>query len=173
MSNNYNEMYEKLVLNDKDFTGMIAYAIYKSEKRETIRNGLDVAAFTALKLQKHEVNKYRNDANQLVTLFLQTAADDKIKSIKKEISKKINKIAVEDLPKDTLGARLLTWHNAGASGIIGNFWTGVIVAVFIWFMADSNAWDSAKDSAVNATKKVYQHAATANSQENKSDSHTQ
>ncbi|MCP1497109.1 hypothetical protein J2Y86_001816 [Pseudomonas migulae] len=100
MSDQYNQMHEKLVKTSEDFTGMIAYSIYKAEKREAIKNGLNIVEFTKLKLQSNEIGKYKREADGLVNLFLQAAADEKIKGIKAELARKINKLTLDSLPKD-------------------------------------------------------------------------
>lgn len=150
MAKSYNQMHEKLVKNKNDFSGMIAYSIYKTEKRDAIRKGRNISEFTQLKLQPNEVKKYKKEAEDLVNIFLQAAADDEIDRIKEQLSKEIVKISVKELPADPWYKKLFRWHNSGASGVVGNFWTGVIIAVFVWFMAEQGAWDSAVDSATSA-----------------------
>ncbi|MDS1774059.1 hypothetical protein QX226_22360 [Vibrio vulnificus] len=158
MSKNYNQMHEKLVKNKQDFAGMIAYSIYKTEKRDAIRKGFNVDEFTKIKLTPNEVRKYKKEAEDLVNLLLQASADEEIKRIKEQLAKEINQITIKGLPKEPFYKKLLAWHNGGAAGVIGNFWTGVIVAVFVWFMADQAAWTSAKDSAENAVKNLISKA---------------
>ncbi|RKJ84387.1 hypothetical protein D6R50_22255 [Aeromonas veronii] len=145
----YNKMHEKLVKNDRDLVGMIAYSIYKVEKRKAICSGLDINGFTKLKTQPHEIASYKQKAEALANLFLQTAADDEIKKIKNELAAKINNIAMEDLPKDSTWKRFTKWHHSGASGVIGNFWTAVIVATFVYFFSDAGMWEKAKETAVS------------------------
>ncbi|MGL5486669.1 MAG: hypothetical protein ACRDC6_10310 [Shewanella sp.] len=142
-------MHEKLVKNDRDLVGMIAYSIYKVEKRKAICNGLDINEFTKLKSQSHELASYKQKAEMLANLFLQTAADDEIKKIKNELAAKINNIAMEDLPKDSTWKRLTKWHHSGAAGVIGNFWTAVIVAMFVYMFSDAGLWEKAKETAVS------------------------
>ena len=158
MSKTYNQMHEKLVKSKQDFTGMIAYSIYKTEKRDAIKNGINVDEFTRLKLRPNEVKKYKSEAEGLVNLFLQAAADDEIKRVKEQLTKEINQITIKGLPKEPWYKKLACWHNSGAAGVIGNFWTGVIVAVFVWVMADQGAWESAKESAETAVFKVISSA---------------
>ncbi|WP_375320615.1 hypothetical protein [Aliivibrio logei] len=148
MSNNYNKMHEKLVKNENDFVGMIAYSIYKKEKREAVRQGdVDIEQFMKIKLQTSEIKKYRKEATELTNYFLQSAADDEIKKIKEQLVKGINSLTVKDLPSDGHWTKLKNWHHSGAAGVIGNFWTGVIVAIFVWLLADPTSWENAKDSA--------------------------
>lgn len=152
MSDQYNQMHEKLVKTSEDFTGMIAYSIYKAEKREAIKNGLNIVEFTKLKLQSNEIGKYKREAEGLVNLFLQAAADEKINGIKAELAAKINKLTLDSLPKDPMYKGLFRWHNSGSAGVVGNFWTAVIVAAFVWVFADSSSWNAAKENAINSVK---------------------
>ena len=100
MAKSYNQMHEKLVKNKNDFSGMIAYSIYKTEKRDAIRKGRNISEFTKLKLQPNEFKKYKKEAEDLVNIFLQAAADDEIDRIKEQLSKEIVKISVKELPAD-------------------------------------------------------------------------
>ena len=152
MSNQYNQMHEKLVKHKKDFVGMIAYSIYKTEKREAVKGGLDIAAFTKIKSQPNEIKKYRAEAVGLATLFLQAAADDKLKVVQDRLASQISNLTLEALPKEPLRKSLMKWHSSGSAGIVGNFWTAVIVAIFVWAFADQSAWNNAKDSAMKTAQ---------------------
>ncbi|WP_152564684.1 hypothetical protein [Aeromonas veronii] len=149
MPSEYNKMHEKLVKNNKDFVGMIAYSIYKAEKREAIRHGRSIKEFTELKNQRNEIMRYKHDAEELANIFLQTAADDEIKKIKGELADKIHNMTLDDLPKDSALVRFKKWHHNGAAGIIGNFWTAVIVAMFVYAFSDAGIWEKAKETAVS------------------------
>lgn len=154
MSKAYNQMHEKLVKNKQDFSGMIAYSIYKAEKRDAIRRGRNVEEFTQLKLQPNEVNKYKKEAEDLVNIFLQAAADEEINRIKEQLIKEVGKITVKGLPSDSFYKKLKCWHNNGAAGVVGNFWTGAIVAIFVWLLADQATWEKAKESAKQAVSNI-------------------
>ncbi|VVN37097.1 hypothetical protein PS662_05229 [Pseudomonas fluorescens] len=152
MGDQYNQMHERLVKTSEDFTGMIAYSIYKAEKREAIKNGLNIVEFTKLKLQSNEIGKYKREAEGLVNLFLQAAADEKINGVKAELAGQINRLTLDSLPKDPMYKGFFKWHNSGSAGVVGNFWTAVIVAVFVWVFADSSSWNTAKDNAISSVK---------------------
>ncbi|HDS1735205.1 hypothetical protein [Pseudomonas sp. BP8] len=148
MSEKYNQMHEKLVRNKKDFVGMIAYSIYKTEKREAVKGGMDISAFTRIKSQQHEIKKYRAEADGLATLFLHATADEKLKGVQSRLADQINNLTLDSLPKSGMFKRLWKWHASGSAGIIGNFWTAVFVAVFVWAFSDPSIWGEAKDSAL-------------------------
>lgn len=154
MSKEYNQIYEKLVTAENDFVGMIAYAIYKREKRNATRKQLNIDEFLRIKSQPNEIKKYKREAEELVNMLLQAATDEELSRVRTALAKKITAMAIEDLPDEPLHSSLLRWHNAGAAGIIGNFWTGAIVAVFVWFLSDHQAWQQAKESAYKAAAAV-------------------
>lgn len=154
MSKNYNQIYEKLVSHENDFSGMIAYAIYKGEKRIAIQKKRDLSEFVNLKTQPNEIKKYKIEADDLINRLLQAAADEELKKVKDELTKKISYITFNDLPKDSKIRSLVKWHNIGAAGIVGNFWTGVLIAIFVWFLSDPVVWQQAKDSAYDAAAKI-------------------
>jgi hypothetical protein len=167
MSKEYNKMYEKLVSNANDFSGMIAYAIYKNEKRTAIKNGRDISEFVRLKLQPNEVRKFKTDADELINRMLQAAADEELNKVKDELGKKIAAITFNDLPKDSKSKSLIKWHNNGAAGIVGNFWTGAIVAISVWLLSDPAVWQQAKDSAYKTAAKLVAISDTQQEEANK------
>lgn len=148
MTQEYNKIHEKLVKSENDFEGMIAYSIYKKDKREAIKKGFDMNEFTRLKLQPNEIKRYKDEANKLVNVFLQTAIDEKIVSIRAQAFERFQKIAQAEMPSKTIWRKLADWHNNGAAGIFGNFWTAMIIAAFVFFMSDSDVWQRTKDNAV-------------------------
>ena len=147
-------MYEKLVSNESDFSGMIAYALYKSEKRIAIKNQRNIDEFVKLKSQPNEILKYKSHADNLINRFLQAAADVELQNVKHELTQKISAITFNDLPKENKWQSLVRWHNNGAAGIVGNFWTGVIVAIFVWLLSDPEVWQQAKQSAYKAAAEL-------------------
>lgn len=150
MISKYNQMHEKLVKNEKDFVGMIAYSIYKSEKRQAIKAGLNMTEFTKLKIQSNEIKKYKSEAESLANIFLQAAADDKLKNVQGRLAEQISKITLNELPKEHWRKGLWRWHTSGAAGVVGNFWTAVVVAIFVWMFADQASWDKAKNNAIDS-----------------------
>ena len=152
LNKQYNQIYEKLVEKDRDFIGMIAYAIYKSEKRSHILSGQHPDNFVNIKSSPTEIKRYRKEAEDIVNNLLASFADQKIAEIKKQISEEIISIANENLEKPSKSKAVLSWHNNGASGIVGNFYTGAVVAIFVWLFSSNEAWQAAKDSALAAVK---------------------
>ncbi|WP_024953383.1 hypothetical protein [Cobetia crustatorum] len=154
MTQKYNKIHEKLVINENDFEGMIAYSIYKKEKRDAIKKGFDVDEFTRLKLQANEIKKYKKEANELINIFLQTAIDEKIVSIRSQAFESFEKIAQAEMASKPIWKKFTRWHNNGAAGMFGNLWTAIIIALFVFIMSDPDDWKRTKDNAVDNTFSV-------------------
>jgi hypothetical protein len=156
VSKEYNQVYEKLVKDQNDFTGMIAYCIYKHEKRLWILKGEDAEQFVKLKLQPHEIIKYNTQADSLLTIAYQANADEEIERIQQSLAQEMINLAKKTKSEGNI-SRLLSWHNSGASGIVGNFYTGAVAAIAVWFLSSPEAWSHAVNSAL-ATAKQFWHA---------------
>jgi hypothetical protein len=154
-------MHEKLVKNEKDFVGMIAYSIYKSEKRQAIKAGRSMTEFTQLKIQANEIKKYKAEAERLANIFLQAAADDKLKNVQGRLADQISKITLNELPSEHWSKGVWRWHTSGGAGVVGNFWTAVIVAMFVWAFADQSSWDRAKNNAIDSASAALSKVHTA------------
>ncbi|KAA1159523.1 MULTISPECIES: hypothetical protein [Pseudoalteromonas] len=146
MSNQYNKVYEKLVKSQNDYTGMIAYCIYKDEKRKWIQEGHKAEEFVRLKLMKHELKKYEKSADELLTKVFQANADEEADKIQKLLSQEMVAVARKSMNKSR-GAKFWSWHNSGAAGVFGNFYTGAVVAILVWILSTPEAWASAIYSA--------------------------
>ena len=146
MSKKYNQVYEKLVKSQSDYTGMIAYCIYKNEKRKWLRDGNDADDFVKLKLMSHELNKYKVAADELLSTAYQANVDDEVEKIKSSLANDMIAIATTSL-NDSKASRFKNWHHSGAAGIFGNFYSGLIVAVLVWIFSSPEAWSNALASA--------------------------
>ncbi|EGR4363181.1 hypothetical protein FXE65_03240 [Vibrio cholerae] len=146
MSKQYNQVFEKLVKNQNDYTGMIAYCIYKDEKRKWMQQGNDAEEFVRLKLMRHELNKYKKSADELLTKVFQANADEEAEKIKNMLSKEMVNVARNSLSKrkrDTF----IEWHHGGIGGVFGNFYTAAIVAFLVSLFASPDSWNAALISA--------------------------
>ena len=149
LSKQYNQIYEKLVANQKDYTGMVAYCIYKNEKRKWLRDGNESSEFVKLKLMAHEIAKYRKAADELLTLAYQANAEEEVEKIKKTLATELIGTATKSLGT-AKGSRFWPWHNSGASGVFGNFYTGLVVAAFVWIFSSKEVWlDALKSATTN------------------------
>lgn len=146
MNKEYNQVYEKLVKHQNDYTGMIAYCIYKDEKRKWIRQGHGADEFVRLKLMRHELKKYEKAADELLTKVFQVNADEEVEKIKSKLSQEMVNVARDSINKNKKD-RLKSWHHSGVGGVFGNFYTGGIVALLVWIFSSPEAWASAITSA--------------------------
>jgi hypothetical protein len=101
-NNDYNKVYESLVTSDKDIVGMLAYAIYKKQKQETVKdyrlnnNGdrpksTDLESFHKLALQRTQLDMYRKQATELTQGLTNSLLKSKQKDIKDIIDGHLSK----------------------------------------------------------------------------------
>lgn len=149
---NGNRIYSKLVTSQKDFIGMIAYAIYKKEKIKRAEAGEDVKAFVKVKNNSAELKRYKKEAEELMAGLLQLTIQEQTKNIEKQIS--------DDLASFMAGkrkgkwSRFFSWHNSGAGGLVGNIYTVLVSVILVYIFSSSDGWNSAKLSAIDAFKKL-------------------
>ena len=149
LSKKYNQVYEKLVKSQNDYTGMIAYCIYKNEKRKWISEGHDADEFVKLKLMTHELAKYKKAADSLLSTAYQANADVEVDKIKKSLANEMITIATHSLD-NSKASRFKNWHHSGAAGVFGNFYSGLIIAVLVWIFSSPESWRNALASAKSA-----------------------
>lgn len=151
-AHNANRIYSKLVTSQKDFVGMIAYAIYKREKIKLAEAGGDVNAFVKVKNNTAELKRYKKEAEELMEGLLQLTIQEQKKNIEKQIS--------DDLASFMAGkrkdrwSRFFSWHNSGAGGLVGNVYTVIVSVVLVYIFSSDTGWASAKTSAIEAFKKL-------------------
>lgn len=98
MTTPYNHIFTRLVQDDPDFVGMVAYALYKKQKIEWIRqfasqNGgrepseQELGPFHDLSNMQSMIDSYRNQAVDLLDMFLDFALADKVEQIRQELMK--------------------------------------------------------------------------------------
>lgn len=98
MATPYNHIFTRLVQDDPDFVGMVAYALYKKQKIEWIRqfasqNGgrepseQELGPFHDLSNMQSMIDSYRNQAVDLLDEFLDFALADKVEQIRQELMK--------------------------------------------------------------------------------------
>lgn len=91
-NNKYNKVYDTLVQNDKDFVGMLAYAFYKRQKQEYIKDlklnnkkspsDSDLESFIKIANSKNQIDTYRNMATELTGRITNEILISKQKEIK-------------------------------------------------------------------------------------------
>ncbi|MCU0285385.1 MAG: hypothetical protein MUF15_03195 [Acidobacteria bacterium] len=91
----YNTIYEKLVSNEYDFVGMVAYAIYKKSKLAYIEDhskkygnapqDSDLKAFHLNSLSNPQLRMYQINAEKIIEGFVVQMAQDKVEEIEKKM----------------------------------------------------------------------------------------
>lgn len=91
----YNTIYEKLVSNEFDFVGMVAYAIYKkskiayiqahSEKHGELPQDSDLEAFHLNSLSDPQLRMYKITAEDIIKGFVVQIAQDEVKEIEEKM----------------------------------------------------------------------------------------
>lgn len=101
MANNYNKVYERLVSTDKDYVGMLAYAIYKRQKIEFIKEhklnnsgqkptDTELDNFHTLALQPSQLEMYKKQAVSLTQGMTNTIIANKKNEIQEFIDGNLN-----------------------------------------------------------------------------------
>lgn len=96
MANGYNHIFDKLVQNDGDFVGMVAYTIYKRQKVEWLKRFQQdhsripdddevEAGFSRFSNMQSQLDAYREQALDLLDSFLDFALDEQIREARDDI----------------------------------------------------------------------------------------
>ncbi len=142
MSRKYSYIFSKLVENDTDIVGHIAYALYKSDKVNYIENfkesnkreptDEDLDAFHSVSSQIESVRKYRFVAAHILRDFLDNSLDESIEKIEQDCANRHAEI-LKDVIKPLLPKKKSTtfWHGVLQS-VAGAFIFAIIVAAFVF-----------------------------------------
>lgn len=111
MKQKYNFIYEKLVRSENDLVGLVAYGIYKKHKIEFITkikeesarepDDVECNAFFISSTTDSQLNKYRNDAESLLSEMVMTASGKEIEEYEIEMLKDYQKAIRKALPSNT------------------------------------------------------------------------
>lgn len=135
MAQVYNPIYNKLVKDDKDLVGLIAYALYKQHKIEFIKSFKashdnadpkqgDFESFYVGSCTTSSLNSYRDEAQILLEKLTLAAAREEIDAFENEMlqdyKKEIAEAVKSNQPK---------WWNSVIYSVIGAFVFSIIVAM--------------------------------------------
>ena len=124
----YNEIYEKLVRDEDDLVGMIAYALYKQSKREWIlgqedRNArpttedeerLFVSSYTAF-----DLGRLRDQAEEMLSAYAAYIIEQETPKIRED-AQQTHLITRVDATLQQVAAQSAWWRQVGA-GVLGAF----------------------------------------------------
>lgn len=151
----YNYIYEELVKDDNDLTGMIAYSLYKSEKIKYLKklsesgheiSDRDINNFhTASKIR---IKDYEEKSLNLFTDFIDDIIDRKVKMSNEMIKEVVENTAS---PKG-----LINWARAITQSVIGAVIYTLIVSIilfFVWFK-NSGQEEKTKNKIIKESKEL-------------------
>lgn len=149
MSRKYSYIFSRLVENDSDIVGHIAYALYKSDKvnyiesfketHKTDPSEEDLDAFHAVSSQMESIRKYRFVASHILKEFLNDTLEESFENIEQDCNKRhaeiLKEVIAPILPKKKSTA---FWHGVLQS-VAGAFIFALIVAAFVFIKSYKGA----------------------------------
>ena len=166
----YNVVYEKLVKDENDIIGQLAYCLYKQSKQQYLREfqNLNGRGPTDAELANHvhcselpALNMYRDKATLVFSELLSQAAAEKQDELEKHFKTRLWQFVNRHQPEG-FGERI--WFKfrelmfGGLGGVVGNFLTTVIVLLFLFWAASNATRDefskSAKESFVSGMAEI-------------------
>lgn len=149
MSRKYSYIFSKLVEDDTDIVGHIAYALYKSDKVNYIESfkdsnkreptDEDLDAFHSVSSQIESVRKYRFIAAHILSDFLDNSLDESIEKIEQDCANRHAEI-LKEVIKPLVPKKKSTafWHGVWQS-VAGAFIFALIVAAFVFIKSYKGA----------------------------------
>lgn len=141
MARTYNYIYKKLVEDETDIVGHVAYALYKADKIKFIEdfkaknNGrelgeMDLKPFHDISCLDTSIARYKTQALQVLQAFLHNTLDETTKQIEEDVIKR-HKQSLSEIIEPIKPKRKWTlfWHGV-AQSIAGAFFFALMVAAF-------------------------------------------
>lgn len=166
----YNVVYEKLVKNNQDIVGLLAYCLYKQSKQQFIRKfeSRNNRRPSDIELGNHvncseipSLGMYRLEATRSVSLLLSQAASEKEDQLEAHFKERLWLFINKHQPEGFLERQ---WQNVkglifgGVGGVFGNFFTTAILILFLFWAASTETRDgflaSAKENLVSGFAQV-------------------
>jgi hypothetical protein len=174
----HNVVYQKLVKNDEDIVGQLAYCLYKQSKQQylkafesrnnrrptdvEVRNHVDCAELPALVM-------YKEKATRMVEVLLAQAAQEKQEELEEHFKHRLW-LFISRHKHESFAER--GWHGfkslmfGGAGGVVGNFFTTALVLLFLFWAASNASREefskSAKESLVSGLAEIIGVGVTIN-----------
>lgn len=130
-------VFDNIVENDKDFLGLLAYALYKRHKIEWIRSHDhdNHDAFKQVACTAQQIEMYRDQAEQLAKHFLDESLDQLSARIKETVSRDVIVAKIESLKPGF-------WRSLGNHTLSGFASVAVALALFGLFTLYSSYQDN-------------------------------
>ncbi len=150
MQRQYNFIYEKLVENENDIIGHIAYALYKADKIKYIKtfesehgsgqfSEEDLQHFHEISCIDNNVDRYRLQAVQILQNFLDNALAETTTQIEKDVESRQKEILSRIIePLKPKSKSRIFWNGVWQS-IVGAFIFALIVAAFAFIATYSGS----------------------------------
>jgi len=134
MQRNYNYIYSKLVQQDSDLIGHIAYSLYKKSKIEYIENrksegealtDIQLMPFNDFSSSESSIDSYKIKAELILQGFIENILEEELKSTKEQAVNQQAEILKEIIKPITPTFMVGVWQNVVAALIIS-----AIIALF-------------------------------------------
>lgn len=161
---NYNYIYSKLVEDENDIFGIIAYSIYKRQKIEhlnkfKVEHGreatkTDLEPFKEFASSDTQLEFYQTQANHLVNSFIEFSISEYANNLESDFSNRVH--------QELAGVKNNFWTGV-AQGVIASFLFVLLVGVIVFF-----SW-SMKQGFSNAIEQAFNVKITSIEEHKKSD----
>ena len=145
MAKKYCSIFSKLVQNENDMIGHIAYSLYKAEKVQYINEQKEalnvdvlqedvVREFTAGRESKTSIDHYRGMAESILQDFMGGSFDDMsgqvISEVTERLTKHIDDNVIPNLPKKE------SWFSKFINGCLQSIGGAIALSLIIWLFAN-------------------------------------
>jgi hypothetical protein len=141
MPRNYNFIYSKLVEDENDILGVIAYAIYKKQKIEHIEEfkrdnnreptDLELVQFNKFSTSKASLDGYRIKAELILQSFTDYVLEDTLEEIENECKKNQSEILQKIIDPISPPSKLRSFSSGVLHSVVGTFVFSIIIAAFV------------------------------------------
>ncbi|MBE9469243.1 MAG: hypothetical protein IMY72_13105 [Bacteroidetes bacterium] len=141
MPRNYNNIYSKLIENEFDILGHIAYAIYKQQKIAHIEefkidnkrgpSDQELIPFNKFTTSEASIDGYRIKAERILQTFTDTILEDTFIEIEEDCKKNQSELLKEIIKPIEPPSRWRRFFNGVLQSIVGAFVFSLIIATFV------------------------------------------
>lgn len=141
MQRQYNFIYEKLVENENDIIGHIAYSLYKSDKIKYIKSfqtmhgteevkESDLQRFHEISCIDNNIDRYKLQSVQILQNFLDNALSSATTQIEKDVENRQKEILSQIIQPLAPKSKIRIFFNGVLQSIVGAFIFALIIAAF-------------------------------------------
>ncbi len=139
MKRNYNHIYAKIVEDDNDLVGQIAYSLYKKSKIEYIENqhkggrtltDADLIPFNDVSSSNRSIDHYRTKAEQVFSNFIDTVLRNELSNYENQA-----RLQQSEILKGIIRPLITPFWVNLATGILGSLIFAILIAI-VCFIKD-------------------------------------